>query len=258
MKKIYITLLLILSLSTISLVAQGTKENTTEADKTIVIASNCEWPPLEFVDKNGAMVGFEIDLINEIANETGYKFVIKNVSWDGIFAGLANGAYDGVASGVSVTEERKATLNFSTTYLKVTQAIICLSENNKPATTIKELAGKKVGVLIGSTGDIMLQDSGLDVKIMSYDSIALAVEDLLNGNLSAVVTDSVVAGEYVVSNKVFAGKLKVSGKSEDNVEPIAMCFKKGDSKTTDIINKGLKALEENGKLDELKVKWAIL
>ena len=257
MKKTLITLLFLLSLCSIGLFAQGTKENT-ENDKTIVIASNCEWPPLEFVDENGEIAGFEIDLLQEIEKEIGYTIEIKNVAWDGIFAGLANGAYDGVASGVSVTEERKATLNFSTTYLKVSQAIISLANDSSPATNVSELEGKKVGVLIGSTGDIMLQDIDLDVDIMSYDSIALAVEDLLNGNLSAVVTDSVVAGEYVVSNKAYKGKLSVSGKSEDNIEPIAMAFKKNDSKTTDLINKGIKALEENGKLEELKAKWAIL
>lgn len=93
---------------------------------------------------------------------------------------------------------------------------------------------------------------------MSYDSIALAVEDLINGNLDCVITDSVVAGEYVVSNKAFNGKLKITGDLEGVTEPIAMCFNKEDSFHTNIVNKGIEKLEENGTLEKLYIKWAIM
>ncbi|MBK5200137.1 MAG: basic amino acid ABC transporter substrate-binding protein [Spirochaetaceae bacterium] len=258
MKKNIIALLILLTLTTGVVFAQGSKESTTEGPKTYIMAANCEWPPLEFIDENGKITGFEMELLVELSTVTGYNFQPKNVAWDGIFAGLANGAYDGVASGVSVTEERKKALVFSDPILTVKQSIIVLEDNEVPPTSVNELKEKKVGVQIGTTGDILLQDSGVDITIMSYDSIALAIEDLINGNLDAVVLDSVVAGEYVITNKVFANKLKVSGTSDENLEPIAMCFKKENTELVAIVNKGLKQLQESGKMDELKAKWAIL
>ncbi|HAP57751.1 MAG TPA: basic amino acid ABC transporter substrate-binding protein, partial [Sphaerochaeta sp.] len=110
MKKLGILVLVLLLATSALLFAQGQKEST----KSYVFAANCAWPPLEFVDEKGEIVGFEIDLVNEIAKVNNVQITIRNVAWEGIFAGLANGAYDAVASGVSVTEERKATMDFST------------------------------------------------------------------------------------------------------------------------------------------------
>lgn len=258
MKKTLITLLMVITISTSTIFAQGAKESNSTEDKVIVMASNAEWPPLEYVDANGEVVGFEIDLLKELEGVTDYTFEIKNVAWDGIFAGLANGAYDGVISGVSVTDERKKAMSFSDVYLNIKQSIISLTDNENPSSTLDSLVSKKAGVLIGSTSDILLQDSGLNIDIKSYDSIALAVEDLINGNLNCVLTDSVVAGEYVVTNKAFKGKLQITGDLEGVTEPIAMCFLKEDSFHTDIVNAGIEKLKANGTLDKLYEKWAIL
>ena len=75
-------------------------------------ATNANWPPLEYVDENGEIVGFEIDLINAMSEVSGVPMDYVNTSWDTIFAGLANGQYDAIASGVTVTEERKLTIDF--------------------------------------------------------------------------------------------------------------------------------------------------
>lgn len=107
MKKCILIAFLLLTITINGTFANGSKE-TQEDEKIVHMASHCEWPPLEFVDKNGDIVGFEIDLVHALGEVTGYTFDIKNVAWDGIFAGMANGAYDGIASGVSVTEERKS------------------------------------------------------------------------------------------------------------------------------------------------------
>lgn len=258
MKKTLLLITLILSIFTVSIFAQGSKEKNDEHSKIIVMASNCEWPPLEFVDEKGEITGFEIELLQELSKVTGYEFKVENVAWDGIFAGLANGAYDGVASGVSVTEERKPKMEFTDPIMTITQSIIIQKDSKVQPNTIEALKDLKVGVQLGTTGDLALQDSNLDITIKAYDSIALAVEDLINGNLNAVVTDSVVASEYVIQNKNFKDKLKVSGIASDISEPIAMCFSKGDTFHANIVNEGLKTLKENGTLDSLKKKWAII
>ena len=81
--------------------------------KTIVFASDATYPPMQYTDENKNIVGFEVDVIKAAAEKAGFKAEFKNVAWDGIFAGLATGKYDAISSSVSITEERKATMQIS-------------------------------------------------------------------------------------------------------------------------------------------------
>lgn len=259
MKKLVIVVLVLL-LATSVVFARGQKETK----KSYVFAANAAWPPLEFVDENGKVVGFEVDLVNEIAKANNVEITIRNVAWDGIFAGLANGAYDAVASGVSVTEERKATMDFSTPIMIITQSILTVNAT-KDITNTASLNGKIVGVQLGTTGHIFLEDymknnPSFKATIKAYDEIGFAIEDMINGNLNAVVTDSVIASDYVLSNPNYANKLKVAGSASDlgDPEPIAIAMLKGNKEVLDLVNNGLKQIQESGKMDELKKKWNIL
>lgn len=260
MKKLGTLVLVMLLAASALLFAQGQKESS----KSYVFAANCAWPPLEFVDENGDIVGFEIDLVNEIAKVNNVKITIRNVAWEGIFAGLANGAYDAVASGVSVTEERKATMDFSTPIMVITQAILAPIADTSLSNTAS-LNGKVVGVQLGTTGHIFLDDfmkknPSFKATIKAYDEIGFAIEDMLNGNLQAVVTDSVIASDFVLSNPNYASKLKVAGSASDlgDPEPIAIAMLKGNTEVLDLVNNGLKQIEASGKMAELKKKWNIL
>jgi polar amino acid transport system substrate-binding protein len=260
MKKSLIALLIVVATCASFAFANGTKES--QEKESYVFAGNAEWPPLEYVDEKGNIVGYEVELLQEIAKVSGKTITFRNVAWDGIFAGLANGAYDAVASGVSVTEERKATMDFSTPIMTITQAIIA------PASTpeikdLKSMSGKKVGTQMGTTGDLYLQDQNakdpnLKITDKGYDSIGLAVEDLLNGNLDCVVCDSVIASDYVLSNPNYKGKLIVTGKASDTGEPIALAIKKGDAALLKICNDALETLKRNGTLEQLNKKWNII
>jgi polar amino acid transport system substrate-binding protein len=257
MKKLLIALLVILTLTTATTFASGQKE-AENGKETITMATNAEWPPLEYVNDDGDVVGYEVELVQHFADVTDYNWEIVNVAWDGIFAGMANGAYDGLATGCSVTEERKLSMDFSTPFLYMIQSIIVPTDTENAPKDINDLIGSKVGVLIGSVGDILLQDSGLDITVKSYDNIAYSIEDMLNGNLDAVVVDSLIAGEYVVSNKAYQGRLFESGYAQEEGEPIAMCFPKGETEKVEIVNQALKDLEANGTMAELKTKYGIL
>ncbi|MDT4763375.1 transporter substrate-binding domain-containing protein [Sphaerochaeta sp. PS] len=260
MKKLIVLVILVVSM--IPLFSAGSKESSTLP--TYVFAANCAWPPLEFVDEKGNIVGFEIDLVNEIAKVQNVKITIQNVAWDGIFAGLSNGAYDAVASGVSVTEERKKTMGFSTPIMTITQAIISPLAT-KGLTSTATLKGKKVGVQLGTTGHIFLDaylvaNPGMKTAIMAYDEIGFAIEDMLNGNLDAVVTDSVIASDFVLSNPNYASKLQVSGSASDlgDPEPIAIAMLKSNTALQTLVNDGLAKIVASGKMVELQKKWNIL
>ena len=262
MKKLTVLACILLIVTTSFLAAAGQKEASTVP--SYVFAANCAWPPLEFVDENGDVVGFEIDLVNEIAKVSGVEITIRNVAWEGIFAGLSNGAYDAVASGVSVTEERKQTMAFSTPIMTITQAILAPQKAVGLSNTAS-LKGKKVGVQLGTTGHIFLEayldaNPGFAVQIKAYDEVGFAIEDMLNGNLDAVVTDSVIASDFVLSNENYASKLKVTGSASDlgDPEPIAIALLKDNTQLLTLINTALAKIEDNGTMDALKKKWNIL
>jgi len=231
--------------------AQGANESESGVKK-YVVASDATWPPLEFVNEAGDLAGFEVELAQEIGKVTGNEIEVKNTAWDSIFAGLENGAYDGIASGVTITEDRKNAMDFATPFLNCGQVVIV--PNDSSYTGIDDLSGKKIGVQIGTTGDISLDD--YDVKKAQYDEISLALIDMVNGNIDAAVCDSLIASEFVLQESSYSGVLKIVGEPF-TTEEIAMCVSKGNDEFLSVLNEGMKILEENGKLAELKAKWGL-
>jgi len=117
----------------------------------ITIASDATFPPMELVDTNKNIVGFDVDLMNAAATAGGFTIEFKNTAWDGIFAGLDNGKYDAVMSSVTITDERKKTMDFSMPYINAGQILTVRADLNG-VTTLADLKGKTVGAQIGTTG----------------------------------------------------------------------------------------------------------
>ena len=246
-------LLAILMLLPFSVFANGNKESA-EKD-TYIFAADATWPPLEFIDENGNLTGFEVELMPLIGEKVGKTFEVKNIPWDTIFAGLKNGSYDGVSSGVTVTEERKMTMAFSQTILEAGQVIIV--EQGSSINGVEDLDGKKVGVQIGTTGDLTLTDNYKQVVVARYDDIGLAIEDMLNGNLDAAVCDSLIASDFVLANENYKDKLAIAGEAFTE-EDIAIAVQKDNTYLLDLINEGLDKAKADGSFDALKAKWNLL
>jgi polar amino acid transport system substrate-binding protein len=219
----------------------------------VTFGSDATFPPMEFVDAQKNVVGFDIDMINAVAKAGGFEAAVKNTAWDGIFAGLTAGDFDAVLSSVTITDERKGTMDFSNPYVNAGQVII-VAKTTSDVATPENLAGKKVGVQIGTTGDIAVgKIAGVKDK-KTYDEIGLAVEDLAIGRLDAVVVDSPIAANYVLQNEKYKAKLQIVGKPFTE-EFYGIAVKKGNQKIVDLINKGLAVIIKDGTLDKLKKKW---
>lgn len=232
--------------------ASASLSSCAKKTQKIVVASDATWPPMEFVDENKNVVGFDIDLVNEIAKAGGFEVEIKNTAWDGIFAGLAAGNYQAVASSVTITDERKATMDFSEPYVNAGQVIV-VQKSTTGVSTLSDLVGKKAGAQIGTTGAIEVEKvQGVELK--TYDEVGLAFEDLANGNIQAVVADSPIAANFALQNPKFADKLQITGAAFTD-EWLGFAFKKGDAKTLKLFNEGLAKVKSSGKLDELVAKW---
>ena len=220
--------------------------------RTIVIAQDATWPPMEFVSENKEIVGFDTDYMKAVAKEAGFDAEFKNVAWDGIFSGLEGGKYDAVCSSVTITDERKKTMDFSLPYFKVRQALVV--PKTSTAKSLEDMKGQMVGAQIGTTGYFAVKAvPGIEPK--SYDEIGLAMEDLFNGRIAGVVCDDPVAAQYALQRADYAAKLKIAAVLDTGDEYYGVAVKKGNSEVLDLLNKGIKAVQAKGIDKELRAKW---
>lgn len=251
MKKTWSSAIAFLLLAAV-IIGSASLSSCAKKSTKIVVASDATWPPMEFVDENKNIVGFGPDLVNEIAKAAGFEVEIKNTAWDGIFAGLASGSYQAISSSVTITEERKATMDFSEPYVNAGQVLVVGKETTGVA-SLADLAGKKVGAQIGTTGAIEVgKVAGVELK--TYDEVGLAFEDLANGNIAGVVADSPISANFALQNPKFKDRLMIVGVPFTD-EWLGFAVKKGDAKTLKLFNDGLAKVKASGKLDELAKKW---
>lgn len=261
MKKLNVLFILVAILSIFSLIGcdkketadETTMENTGDEVVVLTLATDATWPPMEYKNEAGDLVGFDIDMINAIADAAGFVVDIKNTAWDGIFAGLGNGAYDAVISSVTITDERKETMDFSSPYVNCGQVLVVRTEDAKNIETLADLVGKTAGAQIGTTGAMEIEKAEA-VSGKEYDELGFAIEDLINGNIEGVVCDSPIAADFVLTNGAYVGKLKIVGEPFTE-ELYGIAVKKGNADSLALINKGLKIVIESGKQEELIDKW---
>ncbi len=222
------------------------------AKKVISVASDCSWPPMEFLDDHKKPTGFSPDLLKAMGKELGVTFSIQNVAWDGIFSGIAAGKYDMVASSVTVTKERQRVYLFSEPYYNVTQAV--LMPLGRSISSLADLKGLKVGGQIGTTGVFVLEKSGSGAVIKEYEDVGLAMEELRSGRLDAVICDSNVATYYANVKKGFEKQFHVTFKTEEQ-EHLAFCLSKDNPELVKLLNEGLAKVKASGRYDELVKKW---
>lgn len=221
--------------------------------KKLVIASDASFPPMEFVNEAKQIVGFDIDLINAIAKDQKLDIEVKNTAWDGIFAGLEAGQYDAILSSVTITDERKEKYDFSEPYFDANQGIVVRADDSAIKSE-KDLVGKTVGVQIETTGAIAVRKIE-GAKIKQFDTPDLAMLDLVNKNVDAVVVDTPVAAGYALQSEQFKGKLKIAGEIVTN-EVYGLTVQKGDpKKVLAAFNAGLKNIKASGEYKKIYEKW---
>ncbi|MEG2173684.1 MAG: basic amino acid ABC transporter substrate-binding protein [Desulfovibrionaceae bacterium] len=222
------------------------------AEKTVVFASDATWPPMELLDNKKQVVGYSADYVNAVAKELNMPVEVRNVAWDGIFAGLAAGNYDAVASSVTITPERQKQFLFTTPYAEIHQALVVPA--NSPLKNMAELKGKKVGGQIGTTGIFVMQNAKTGAVIREYEDVGLAMEDLANARIDAVMCDGPVAQYYANKNKDFTNKFKLALTTPD-AEYYGFALNKKDTALQTRLNKGIKAVQEKGIEKQLQQKW---
>ncbi|MBN2083988.1 MAG: basic amino acid ABC transporter substrate-binding protein [Anaerolineales bacterium] len=216
----------------------------------VVVATDATWPPFEYVDEaSKEIIGFDIDLMKAIAEKEGMEVEFVNVAWDALLAGVAQCQYDVAISSVSITEERKVNMLFSDPYYTVGQQIV-VAADNADITGEANLSGKRVGAQISTTGAELI--SGIEgAELVNFNTVGLAFQALMNGDVDAVVADNVMALGYVAK---YSGQLKAVGEPLTGESiGIAVCKTKTDLLAK--INSGLAKVKAEGLIDELNEKW---
>ena len=227
--------------------AEGKQE-----ENKLVVATDATWPPMEFINEDKELVGFDIDLMNAAAEAGGFEVEFRNTAWDGIFAGLGNKNYDAVISSVTITEDRKKSMDFSVPYINAGQVLI-VRRDTGGVTTLADLKGKAAGAQIGTTGAMEVQKvDGVELK--TYDELGLAIEDLANGRIAGVVADTPIAADYALQNDKYSETLQIVGEPFTN-EYYGVAVRKGNDRVLNMINEGLKKVLDQGVDEELKDKW---
>ena len=224
----------------------------TEAPKpvglgVVKIGNNAEYPPFESVDASGKIVGFDPDIIAAIAKAAGFEFELINTRWDGIFVALASGEFGAVISAATITDERKQTVDFSDPYFNAGQMIAV--KQGSPIKTPADLDGKKVGVQLGTTGDIWVSDN-TKAEVVRYDEITLAFQALGNGDIDAIVNDGPTSADIIKANPELGATLVGEPFTEENY---GIAVSKDKPELLAAINKGLAAVKASGEYDKILI-----
>ncbi|MGL4853719.1 MAG: basic amino acid ABC transporter substrate-binding protein [Lentisphaeria bacterium] len=223
-------------------------------DGKLKVGTEPTFPPFEMTDvKTGEIIGFDIDLIKAIAADQGLEVVFVNSGFDALIPSLQTGSLDIAASGISITDERKKNVDFSAPYINAGLAITVKFDNTK-INSVDDLKDCVVAVQIGSTGaeeaNKLLKDNKIK-SVKTFENVAIAMTDLNNGGVDAVINDLPVSEAYVARHK---NKLRnLSGTLTSDSYGFAV--RKGNKELLDKINAGLKNIEENGTINQIKAKY---
>ncbi len=215
-----------------------------EEDAKVIMGTNAEFPPFEYRDENGDVAGFDVALAEEIAAELGVELVIEDMDFNSLIAALKSGKIDFVAAGMTVTEDRKENADFSQAYFDASQVIIVRADN-QDILGAADLAGMRIGVQEGTTGD--LEASEIEgAEVLRFRKGIDAVVDLQNGNIDAVVIDKQPALVFVQLND----DIRMLDEAL-TVEEYAIAVRKGDADFLNVINSVISGLKESGKYQEI-------
>ncbi|MFL2104313.1 amino acid ABC transporter substrate-binding protein [Desemzia sp. FAM 23991] len=248
-----------------TLVLAGCGSNNTETDSyeriveegKITVGLDDTFAPMGFRDSNGEVVGFDIDLANEVGDRLGLDVEFQPIDWALKETELNNGNIDAIWNGYTITEERQEQVDFSTPYLENSQIVIVLEDS--PIQTIADLSGKVVAAQQSSSAVDAINadpsnivDQFANQEIVVYPSNNDVFNDLGSGRSDAIVVDETLGRYYMKQNEDMAYRVLEENFGE---EEYAVGFRKVDDQLTEAVNGALEEMRADGTFDEIYAKW---
>ena len=223
------------------------------AASPLKVATNPTFPPFEFQDsKTGVVQGFEVDLIREMAKIMNRDLELVTISFDAILPAILSGTVDAGASGFSITPERAKRVLFTDPFYTSGLTIV-VKKGNDAVKGFADLKGKKISVQIGTTSAAAAKKIE-NTEISNFNSAGDAILNMLAGNADAVINDKPVT-DYILAQNASLAAQTVHLPEMATADQFAMVVSKKNEALRDEMNAALKTLKENGKFDELHVKW---
>lgn len=219
----------------------------TVTEGTLTMATNAYFPPYEYYEGD-EIVGIDAEIAAAVAEKLGLQLVIEDMEFDSIITAVETGKADMGLAGMTVTEDRLKNVNFSDTYATGIQSVIVKEDSD--IASLDDLAGKMIGVQLGTTGDIYASGDYGEDHVDKYNKGNDAVMALLSGKVDAVIIDNEPAKSYVAANE----GLKILD-TEYAIEDYAAAINKDNTALLDAINGALKELTEDGTLASIVSKY---
>lgn len=216
--------------------------------KKIIIGTDATFQPMEYTNKEGGLIGYDIDLGYRISNELGSQAEFRNIPWDNLFKALEDKKIDMIISGVTITDERKQKYSFSDQYLNVGQVVITQQSNNT-INSASTLQGKKIGVQQGTTIEKEALKFTSENLVIRFPDFVQATKALVDGKVDAILSDLPAAKGIITANPT----LKIASDPLTN-EYYGIVFRKDDP-AVKRVNEILTSLRIKGILTDLKQKW---
>lgn len=235
-------------------------ESATLNEGKIIFGTNAEFPPFEYVDTEKPVLdkqfaGIDMEIAKAVAEENKMTAEISNMEFDSLLLALENGQIDAVISGMTITEDRKKSVDFTEPYYIATQVMIV--KKDSAIKTAADMKDKKIIVIQGYTGqtavDALKEAAGGEGY--AYEAFKKGTEGVMevaNGKADVLVIDSATADQYVKDNPDL---IIVKDEKAFEAEEYGMAVKKGNTALLEILNKGIKALKDNGKIAEWSASY---
>lgn len=221
--------------------------------KVYVVGTDAAYAPFELQNEKGEIVGFSIDLLRAVAAKGGFEVKFVNTPWEGIFNSLSQGDRDLLISSITITDERKQSMDFSEPYFDAYQLIAVKADST--VGKFADLKKLKVGVQTGTTGDeVVTKLQGKNsTNIKRFESMPLALKELEAGGVDAAVGDNGVVVNYVTNNPT--AQFKTVSDTAFQPEQYGIAVKKGNTELLGMVNKGLAAIKADGSYDAVVAKY---
>jgi len=242
-------LLIVIMMAIFGIVSCGNKTETKQDTKKLVVGTDGVFPPFGYME-NGELVGFDIDLIKQIGKDLGYEIEMKAQPFDALIPALKTGKLDAIISGMSATEERKKSVDFTDDYFVSKETYLRKKGNN--AVTPTTLSGKKIGVQLGTIQEMEARTIK-GATVVPNENTVNTILDLKAGKIDAIILEKAVATEYMKKNP----EMEIF---DEKPAPIGMAMAVDKGKNPELIkqiNAELKKMRENGKYDELIKKYGL-
>ena len=218
-------------------------------EDTLSVGTEPGFPPFESMSESGELEGFDIDLMNAIGERAGKTIEFESLPFDGLIAALQGGSIDAAISGMTITEEREESVDFSDPYFKAGLAI-AVQESTTDIQSLDDLEGKRIAVQIGTTG-ADAANSVPNAEVTTFDSAPLALQELANGNVDAVINDAPATLDAIATGNI--PNVEVVG--ELLTEEFYGIALPQESDNLEAINTALAEVKADGTYAELYQKW---